>query len=472
MKNILLTILLCPILLAAQNYDSQNVTMLGNWHNNPAQPAEPVYGIKYQGVWGWYQASTNKEYAIIGTSTGTSFIDVTDPANPVECDYIPAAHGNLIWHEIKTYQNYCYIVSDDSPPNTFIIADMSYLPDSVHVVRNDNTIFERCHTIYVDGDFLYGANISGVNSSFYYSMAVYDLAADPESPTLVRALNQDYPIYPGYAHDMFVRDDTSYVSCGYDGLHIFSFRHDTVVSFTEIAALTSYPEQGYNHSSFLTADGNTLIFMDEVPDGRGIKSLDVSDFGNLTINQVFRSNVGVTPHNPYIIGNYVLISANYCDGLQIFNISDPSSVVRLGYFDTDTLINFPNYSQAYHGCWGAYTDLPSGNLLASDMQNGLYIFDISAVISTGSLNAEAASLQAFPNPFATDFFLNVTVDKAQTVSYKIYDNSGRNILSGSENLPQGKMLLEIPAEALLPGVYSIRLDGETVNGHARLIKTQ
>lgn len=106
MKKILFALALLPGFVVAQNYPSQNVSMLGHWYN-PAQPPEPVYGIQYQSVFGWYQQSSNREYAIIGTSTGTQFVDVTNPSNPVPCDYIPATHGNLIWHEIKTYQNYC-----------------------------------------------------------------------------------------------------------------------------------------------------------------------------------------------------------------------------------------------------------------------------------------------------------------------------------------------------------------------------
>jgi hypothetical protein len=297
---------------------------------------------------------------------------------------------------------------------------------------------------------------------------VYDLAADPEYPTLIRALNQDYNT-PGTVHDMFVRNDTVYASGGFDGLYIFKFNDGTTNTFTQLGSLTNYPEQGYNHSSSLTADGNTLIFMDEVPDGRGIKSLDVSNFGNLTINQVFRSNAGNTPHNPYVIGNDVLIAANYTDGLQIFNISNPSNVVRTGYFDTDTLINFPNYTQAYHGCWGAYI-LPSGVVLASDMQNGLYVFDISQAINSTPEQPVSQSVNAYPNPFNSDFFINLQLNRAQDVTYNVYDNTGRLVLQSRQAMPSGNSLLEVPAEALLAGVYTVKVEGETFSGTSRLVK--
>lgn len=466
MKNLYFLLLaLAPFVLRAETYPSQNVNMIGHWWN-PTQDPEPVYGIQYQGVWGWYQQSLNKEYAILGASDGTYFLDVTNPALPVVCDFVPAAHGNLIWHEIKTYQNYCYIVSDDGAPNTFIIADLSTLPDSVTIVRNDNSIFERCHTIYVDGDKLWCGSVTGDNTAFQYSMACYDLSVDPTTPTLIRALDQDYPAINS-VHDMFVRNDTVYASCGYEGLHIYKFDS----AYHEIGIMTSYPEAGYNHSSFLTSNGNTLIFMDEVGAGLGIKSLDVSNMGNLTINQVFRSNQGNTPHNPYIIGNDILVAANYTDGVQIFNISNPSAIYRSGYFDSDTLVNYPTYTETYHGCWGAYTDLPSGLLLIGDMQNGLYVLDISAALtSTQQVSQPSVSASAYPNPFNSDFFVNVNTTFAQDLTWSVYDASGRVVLASTENVPAGPVILEIPAGELARGIYSLVIEGEELHSAVKLVK--
>jgi choice-of-anchor B domain-containing protein len=474
MKKLLLLAFAFPFSLAAQNYAAQNVTFLGNWNNNPAQPAEPVYGIKYQGICGWADPTNNREYAIIGTSTGTQFVDVTVPTNPVPCDYVPAVHGNLIWHEIKTWDKYAYIVSDDGGGNSFIVADLSYLPDSVHVLRNDNTLFEKCHTLYVDGDYLYGGSVTGANGSFFHSMAVYDLSADPVNPPLLRALEQDYPSID-HVHDMFVRNDTVYASCGNEGLGIYKFNSTTNQHFTQLAVLTSYPESGYNHSSFLTENGNTLIFMDEVPVGMGIKSLDVSNFGNLTINSVFRSHQGNTPHNPYIIGNNILIAANYTDGLQIFNISNPYTCVLAGYFDSDTLVNAPNYppNMAYHGCWGADPFLPSGNLIISDMQNGLFVLDISQALINGTneIPQASVSVDAYPNPFNTNFGMSMQLDRQQMVTYTVFDNTGRIVIQNSQTLPSGASILEVEAANLAAGVYSVKVEGEAFSGSSRLVKT-
>ncbi|MGZ4038561.1 MAG: hypothetical protein ACXVPQ_12080, partial [Bacteroidia bacterium] len=113
---------------AQATYASLNMTLLS--HLDPeAQDAGD--GRNYSGCWGWYQASKNKEYAIVGSSTKTYFIDITNPYSPVIKDSVPGRSGPCTWRELTTYQNYCYVVSDVCTPNSFKIIDMQYLPDSV-----------------------------------------------------------------------------------------------------------------------------------------------------------------------------------------------------------------------------------------------------------------------------------------------------------------------------------------------------
>lgn len=455
--------------LGAQNYASQNVNLLGHF-NDATVPAEPVYGIRYQGVWGWQNPADGKEYGIIGSSWGTYFVDISNPSSPVQVGFLASRQTTCIWHEIKTYSHYAYIVGDDPGGNSFQIVDLQYLPDSIHVVHDGTTYFERSHTIYVDGTHLWCGSVTLVNGSGYYSMAVYDLGANPEQPQLLRTLNQDYPNV-ATVHDMFVRNDTAYVSAGYQKLYIYQFNSNN--TFTELASFSSYQESGYNHSSFLTADGRTLIFMDEVPSGLGVKSLDVSSLSNITMNQIFRSNAGCTPHNPYIIGNDVLVCAYYQDGVQIYNISNPTNCVRTGYFDTDTLNGQANgYPDAYHGCWGAYTDLPSGNLLASDMQNGLYILDISQAILVGAPEEQVAvqNLVSYPNPFDAGLMVSLQLDYAQQINWTLIDNTGRIVQQGSEQMPGGNAILELATENLASGSYTLTVSGEGFSGRSLVLK--
>jgi hypothetical protein len=51
------------------------------------------------------------------------------------------------------------------------------------------------------------------------------------------------------------------------------------------------------------------------------------------------------------------------------DISDPINPVEVGYFDTS------DWTGLYDGNWGTYAYLPSGYIISSDRNNGLFIFE-------------------------------------------------------------------------------------------------
>ncbi len=465
MKNKLILVLIAmsfgTAITTAQTYVSQNITKLSTWFD-PAVVPEPSYGIKYNGMWGWHDGAGN-EYAIVGSTAGTYFVNVTNPTAPVQCDFVAGRRTNCIWHEVKTYQNYCYIVSDDASPNSLIIVDMSYLPDSVHVVYDENTLFERAHTIWVDGSHLYCASVNGgsvVNSG----MAVFDIS-NPVAPVLIRKIEDDYPGLFSYAHDMYVRNDTVFASCGYDGLYIFKL--DANNHFVSLGLLDNYFNQGYNHSSALSRDGHTLYFCEEVPDGHPVRSVDVTDLSNINILTTFVSQVGATPHNPFIIGDFLFI-AYYQDGLQVYNISNPLLPVKVGFFDTywqnDASGTFQ--SPAYKGAWGAYPWLPSGNMIVSDMQNGLFVLDVSVV--TGIKNNLATNnVLLYPNPANNNFLtINSTTKYSSDFRYEIMNANG-------QLLQQDKLTdSQIEIRNLSAGVYTLRLIDNNIISVQKFVRSK
>lgn len=451
MKKTLLALLISASITSvssAQVTDSLNISSFSNWFE-PGMPAEPTYGIKYNGIWGWTNPANGDEFAIMGSSAGYHFINITDPNNPVQSDYVAGRRNNCIWREIKTYDHYAYLVSDDGNPNSFQIVDLQYLPDSVHVVYDSTNLFTRSHTIFVDGDKLYGGSVNG-GSVGNASMAVFSLD-NPEQPVLLRKLNQDFPSLSSI-HDMYVRNDTIYASAGYDGL--FLFRYDESANqFIYINSVTNYPGQGYNHSSALTDDGATLIFMDEVPDGMPVKVLDVADLQNLTVTTTFYSNTGATPHNPFIAGNLCFI-AYYKDGLQVYDISNPASPVRVGYYDTYFQNPAGVYTGvAYAGAWGAYPYFPSGNVIVSDMQNGLFVLDVTQL--TGVHENEKPNTSVYPNPVLQGKVLTIQSENLNNIS-QVYlsDIRGREIGVNYELVNNG---LKIHTSGINPGMYILNI---------------
>ena len=454
MKNytLIVAVTLCALCdnVSAQ-FTSQNISLLSIWDDSANVVPEPVYGIRYQGCWGWADTSNGREYAFIGSSRpGTYVIEVTNPTIPVLRDYVPGI-GNAnksIWHEYQTYEKYLYIVCDDGGPNTFQIADLSYLPDSVHLVHNDSSIFKRSHTIFINNDKMYCGSVSFVGS--HASMAVFSLS-NPAMPQLLRKLDDDYPAIAS-VHDMFVRNDTVYASCGSQGLHIYKFNSNN--TFTELGSLAN-PNGYYNHSSYLNEDGTVLINCDEVPDGIPVRLVDLTDVSNPAVYSTFSSNPGATPHNPYIKDGKAVI-AYYQDGIQIYNIDNPGNPVRIGFFDTHPQ-NVSGYeSPAYKGAWGAYADLPSGVLLASDMQLGLFMLDTDTLLSSSKGNEkEKNSLSLYPNPSSKNIFVQYESAKEFSAVVSIVNIKGQKVFSRNEKIKKGNNRLKIDISSLTTGMYAL-----------------
>ena len=56
----------------SQTYSSQNINLLALINPNNGSVGVGGDNRRYSGCWGWYQQSTNKEYAIVGTSGSTN----------------------------------------------------------------------------------------------------------------------------------------------------------------------------------------------------------------------------------------------------------------------------------------------------------------------------------------------------------------------------------------------------------------
>lgn len=402
---------------SAQTYPSLNFTLLSKLDPNGDNTGND--NRKYSGCWGWVQSSKGKEYAIIGSSAKTYFIDITNPLVPVICDSVNNKRAGCTWRELKTYQNYCYITSDDSSPNTFQIIDMKYLPDSVHVVHNDTTYFERGHTCWVDGNKLYvggQTSASGVLSN----MCVYSLAT-PSVPVLLRTLSQDYPSI-SYVHDMFVRNDTVYASAGGQGLQVLKFNTATN-TFSLLGSFTGYPEAGYNHASSLTSNGKTLVFCDEVPTGVSIKVADVTNPGSIVMSSTIEpnSNNEFVAHNPYVLENRYAFVSCYQDGLYLFDITYPSTPLIAGFFDSHPQggANFSNNygASSYRGNWGAYPFLPSGVIILTDMQNGIFLVKSNYIGIGITENKNALNANIYPNPAKSN--ITITFANADSKDYSV-----------------------------------------------------
>ena len=162
-----------------------NVTLLGQL--NPRAPFtshsdNSSTGQSYLGIWGY--ASAGREYALLTHSQGLSITEVTDPANPVEIQFIPSA-GGRIQRDIDTYldpvsgKTYAYFGGQEGA-NLYSI-DLSYLPGTIPasgIVDLGRTNWT--HTLQVADGLLF---VNSAGSSL--GCRIFDAQANPANPPLL-----------------------------------------------------------------------------------------------------------------------------------------------------------------------------------------------------------------------------------------------------------------------------------------------
>jgi len=308
-------------------------------------------------IWG-YVDSTGKEYAIVGTNNGTSIVDISTPSSPVEVFFSPGASS--IWRDIKTWNKHAYITNESA--NGLKIIDLSNLPGpittgDVSQYTGSTYPFASAHNLYIDENgycYIFGAN-NGVGGAI-----ILNLNPNPENPIEAGRYNTYY------LHDGMVRGDTLWGAAINDGF--FTVVNVSTKSSPVTMATQSTPSF-FTHNCWISDDGQTLYTTDEQSNAF-IGAYNVSNLSNISESDRVQSNPGQLPiiHNVHFMNNYI-ITSYYRDGVTIHDVSNPTNMIEVGNYDTS-----PAFSgNGFNGCWGVYPWLPSGLIIASDIENGLYV---------------------------------------------------------------------------------------------------
>jgi len=372
---------------------SDNINLLFNWSDSTL-PINSLGG-SYTDVYGI--AINGGEYAVIGSTMGAHIIDVTNPSQSYEAAFVPGAfQGSLVTHRDYFHMdNYLYAVCDQGS-STLQIIDLSNLPNSVTIIYNTDSLISTTHNIFIDT----------LNKKLYTTSGkVFDIS-DPINPSFLFHMGFFY-------HDLYVENDTGYFNCFSNGLQIYEM---TTNSPQYLGSLTSYPDQGTNHSGWKK---DSIYLMADENGGLSLKVIDVSDLNNLQVIALFNSGVlpsPAVPHNLIIQDNFVYVSY-YCDGLQVFDISNPNNPIKAGYYDTYPSI----YCSGFKGNWGVDPLLPSGIILVSDVQSGLFVLEFD--YSPQSI-CEGDSI-LFDTSFVSnqDLYLTNTLDSMGYVDILVMDLS-------------------------------------------------
>ena len=253
---------------------------------------------------------------------------------------------------------------------------------------------------------------------------------------------------------------------GFSGIFLVDF--ETPGNPLALGSLSSYIDSGYNHSGWLSNDGNVYALADETF-GMAIKLLDVSDPANMSVISTMDSGVDTlsTPHNLIIKGDSLYVSY-YNDGFYIFDISDPANPTTAGYFRTSTE---PHIDGNYRGAWGVYPFLPSGLILISDMQNGLFVLQPTVLtgVSESEFNAQEFA-KIHPNPFNEVLVITITNRSVKMVTIEIFNEIGQLVAASVERSTGGE--ISIDTSHLTNGLYQVNLRSKGFKESHKLIKAQ
>ena len=247
--------------------------------------------------------------------------------------------------------------------------------------------FNDVHTLFLERNFLY---LAAHESSGILSVKVFDVS-NPSAPV--------------YVTDVVTTNTTKVhqITTGMKGTNTILYTSGWGVSGsslgqTDIWDVSAVKTQGAkwlgriysgysSHSSWPTSDGNTLIVCRETTGGE-VSFYDISTPPNPSSSSgrnptpffvISPASMGIeadVPHNPVVVGNLLFVSW-YQNGIQIFDITDRTKPVRIGCYDTYA----PAPTTTFQGNWGIYPHLGLNKLLLSDINNGFFIMDASAVLT-------------------------------------------------------------------------------------------
>lgn len=416
MKKLILPLFLISINLFAQtpcedgkagNYDCLGLDLQARI-SAPDLGAEELNGRWVNDIWGWVDPETDKEYALVGMTNGTSFVDISDPTNPVvlgvliehnsQSSSVQILHDGAksTWRDIKVYANHAYIVSED-PDHGLQVFDLTDLRD-ISNPSKDNKFEEAGHypgigqshnvAINEETGFLYAVGFRQ-NGDFQCNgggLHIIDLS-DPANPQYSACFDSD-----GYTHDaqcvIYQGPDTDY-----QGMEIcFNSNEDDMVIVNvddkqdiQLISKNGYEGAQYAHQGWLTPDHKYFISNDELDElnlNRNTRTLiwDVQDLDNPQLLGYYEHGTKAIDHNLYVRDNLVYES-NYSNGLRILDTIGISngSLKEVAYFDTYVSSDVTDFV----GTWSNYPFFPSGNIVVSDITNGLFIVKKQSIYITG-----------------------------------------------------------------------------------------
>jgi hypothetical protein len=211
-------------------------------------------------------------------------------------------------------------------------------------------------------------------------LRIFDLNANINNPPQVGTWN------PMYVHEMQGHTYTSGPAAGKQIAYCFAgFNGGGTNTGLRIVDVTNkanpillkevfWPGARYSHQGWLSSDLQYLYINDELDEGNTVSTtttyiVNVADPANaFYVKAVSFGNPSIG-HNLYVRGDK-LIAANYRSGLHILDLADPLNPTEERWFDTYPADDNPQFN----GLWGNYPFFPSGIVVGSDIERGLFVW--------------------------------------------------------------------------------------------------
>ncbi len=301
-------------------------------------------GFDYNDVFGYTDAG-GREVAILGCYGGTSFVETTDPFNPVELKFI--ARNGSIWSDMAVWQDYVYVVTEAGGGLQIIdVSDLS----NINLVTTWTGGFNSAHSLWIDttAGIAYAC---GTNAG----LQIIDLA-NPTAPTIITNYTTQY------VHELTAQNGLANFSEIYAG----RYRLADVSALPTITILdTITTPSAFTHSTTIDDTDSFVGMTDEVTSARFVL-YDITDPYNITQRSTFVENPDGIIHNVFLDHGVVQLSA-YAEGYVALDVRDPDHPIRLGSYDT-----WPGATGGYHAAWGIYPQ-PSGTVYISNIEDGLWV---------------------------------------------------------------------------------------------------
>jgi choice-of-anchor B domain-containing protein len=334
-------------------------------------------------IWGWTDPTTEKEYALVGTMDGTSFVDVTDPVNPVFVARVPGQGSPSIWRDLKVYKNHVFIGSEaaNHGMQVFDLTRLRSLSGGVNVQPDVlYTQFGSSHNIVINEEsgFLYAVGTRTCRGGLH----MVDISS-PQSPQFVGCYQDD-----GYTHDaqcvIYIGPDARFQQ--HEICMAYNEDSLTIVDVTDKSApvmLSRVVYQGvaYSHQGWMTEDQAYMLLDDELDEFYGVNDghtqtyvWDVRSLTAPVVIKSFHSAVKAIDHNLYIKGN-LAYESNYEAGLRVLDLTDVANgnLEEVAFFDVHPTEN----KVEFFGAWSSYIEFPSGTIITNSIERGLFCLKVN-----------------------------------------------------------------------------------------------